>query len=66
MLTEGKDYSREALMAQAEKWQVCPHEMQLDVASWTDAVICDYNYVFDPNVRLKRFFGEGCKGDYLF
>lgn len=66
MLTEGEDYGREALMAQAEKWQVCPHEMQLDVASWTDAVICDYNYVFDPNVRLKRFFGEGNKGDYLF
>ncbi len=66
MLTEGEDYSREALAAQAEKWQVCPHEMQLDVASWTDAVICDYNYVFDPNVRLKRFFGEGNKGDYLF
>lgn len=38
----------------------------MDTASWTDAVICDYNYVFDPNVRLKRFFGEGIKGDYLF
>lgn len=66
MLTEGEVYDREALLAQAEKWQVCPHEMQLDVASWMDAVICDYNYVFDPNVRLKRFFGEGNKGDYLF
>ena len=66
MLTQGEDYSREALLAQAEKWQVCPHEMQLDVASWTDAVICDYNYVFDPNVRLKRFFSEGNKGEYVF
>lgn len=66
MLTEGKEYGREALLAQAEKWRVCPHEMQLDIASWTDAVICDYNYVFDPNVRLKRFFGEGNRGDYVF
>ena len=30
------------------------------------AVICDYNYVFDPNAHLRRFFGEGMKGDYLF
>ena len=29
-------------------------------------MICDYNYVFDPNVYLKRFFAEGQKGDYLF
>ena len=29
-------------------------------------IICDYNYVFDPNVYLKRFFQEGIKGDYIF
>ncbi|MEI3279503.1 MAG: hypothetical protein V8R46_01200 [Eubacterium ramulus] len=28
--------------------------------------MCDYNYVFDPNVYLKRFFAEGEKGDYIF
>lgn len=66
MLTEGEDYGREALLTQAEKWQVCPHEMQLDIATWMDAVICDYNYVFDPNVRLKRFFAEGNRGEYVF
>ena len=32
--------------------------MGLDLALWADGVICDYNYVFDPNVHLKRFFGE--------
>ncbi len=54
------------LLSQAERHRVCPFELSLDTATWTDAVICDYNYVFDPNVRLKRFFGEGVKGDYLF
>ena len=52
--------------AQAHKHRVCPFELSLDTASWTDAVICDYNYVFDPNVRLKRFFAEGTRGEYLF
>ena len=31
-----------------------------------DGIVCDYNYVFDPNVYLKRFFGENIKGKYLF
>ena len=50
---------REAILAQAEKWQVCPFEMMLDVSLWVDAIICDYNYVLDPRVRLKRFFADG-------
>lgn len=59
-------YLREDLLEQAEKYRVCPYEMCLDISSWVDAVICDYNYVFDPNVYLRRFFGDGVKGDYLF
>ena len=57
---------RETIEAQAKKYQVCPFEMSLDISTWTDAVICDYNYVFDPNAHLKRFFSEGPKGGYLF
>ncbi|MGI6095505.1 MAG: ATP-dependent DNA helicase [Lachnospiraceae bacterium] len=66
MLVSRDTYDRETLLAQAEKWQVCPYEMSLDTASWVDAIICDYNYVFDPNVHLRRFFGENVKGEYLF
>ena len=59
-------YDRETIREQAEKWQVCPFEMCLDLSLWVDAVICDYNYVFDPTVHLKRFFGDGVGGDYIF
>lgn len=59
-------YTREELIAHAEKWQVCPFEMSLDLSLWVDAVICDYNYVFDPQAKLKRFFADGVKGDYIF
>ena len=58
--------NREAIETQAVKWQVCPYEMSLDLAQWVDGVICDYNYVFDPNARLRRFFGESTKEDYIF
>ena len=59
-------YDRETIREQAEKWQVCPFEMCLDLSVWVDGVICDYNYAFDPNVHLKRFFGENISGDYIF
>lgn len=64
--TANQVYDRDALIRQAEKWQVCPFEMCLDLAVWVDGIICDYNYVFDPNVHLKRFFGESVSGDYIF
>lgn len=59
-------FTREVILEQAEAYRVCPFELCLDVASWVDNIICDYNYVFDPNVCLKRFFAEGTKGGYLF
>lgn len=66
MITHQERFDREALEAQADKWMVCPFELALDVSLWVDAVICDYNYVFDPRAHLKRFFAEGTKGEYLF
>ena len=67
MLTGRDCFSRETILEQSGKWMVCPYEMQLDLASFADAVICDYNYVLDPAVHLRRFFGEGSrKGEYLF
>lgn len=66
LLNRQDGFDRETLLAQSEAWQVCPYEMSLDVATWVDAVICDYNYVFDPDAHLRRFFGEGNRGDYVF
>ena len=65
LLSEKDMFTREDLLDQARKHQVCPFEMSLDVSTWADAIICDYNYVFDPNVYLKRFFQEGIKGDNI-
>ena len=64
--TSEQFFSREKIIAQAEKFKVCPFEMCLDLSLWVDGVICDYNYVFDPNVHLKRFFGENVSGEYIF
>lgn len=66
LMTTKDAITRELIEIQARKWMVCPFELSLDVSVWMDAVICDYNYVFDPNAHLRRFFGEGTRGEYLF
>ena len=66
LITHSGDWSREVLEEQAKKHMVCPFEMSLDVSNWADAVICDYNYAFDPQAHLKRFFSESGKEEYLF
>ena len=61
-----REITREVILRYAGEYQVCPFEFCLDITNWCDGVICDYNYVFDPNVRLKRYFADGAKGNHLF
>ena len=55
---EQEEITRSVLECVGQKHQVCPFELSLDVSVWADAVICDYNYVFDPQVYLRRHFAE--------
>ncbi len=66
LLESGHYFGREEILAQAEARKVCPFELTLDTASWCDAILSDYNYVFDPSASLKRFFANGTKGGYIF
>ena len=55
----GRQRIDEACIAElAGSYEVCPFELSLDIAQTADVIICDYNYVFDPKVRLKRFFDK--------
>ncbi len=65
-LTREDDHSRKRLLEFAEERKVCPFELSLDISLFCDAVILDYNYCFDPRVKLKRFFAEGINGNYIF
>ncbi len=49
----------------ADKYNICPFELSLDASQYSDLVIGDYNYLFDPRVRLIRFF-EDVGEDYCF
>lgn len=66
MLTHVDNFNRQQIEEYAHKHQVCPFEMCLDMSLFAEAVICDYNYLFDPHVYLKRFFSEDIRADYAF
>ncbi|KQC07967.1 MAG: hypothetical protein APR54_05260 [Candidatus Cloacimonas sp. SDB] len=62
-------FTRKQLEIVARQHQVCPFEFSLDLALWSDCIIGDYNYAFDPRTKLKRFFGEdkaSVNSDYTF
>ncbi len=66
LLTTEEAFTREKIEEYAGKHQVCPFEMCLDMSLYSDVIIGDYNYLFDPHVYLKRFFAEGSGREYLF
>ena len=65
LLTAQENFGRENIEKYAMKYQVCPFEMCLDMSLYADVIICDYNYLFDPHIYLKRFFGEA-SDNYIF
>jgi hypothetical protein len=65
LLTHEDNFSREIVEEYARKHRLCPYEFSLDLALWSECIIADYNYVFDPRVYLRRFFKD-IKGDCIF
>ena len=64
LLDSGGQLDRPAIEAAARQFTVCPFELGLDLSDWSDLVIGDYNYLFDPTVHLRRFFELA--GDWIF
>ena len=65
ILLKYNDYSKDNIEKISEEYMLCPFELSLDLTNLSDVIICDYNYVFDPRVYLKRFFDTKTT-DYTF
>ncbi|MDX2445690.1 MAG: ATP-dependent DNA helicase [Desulfobacterales bacterium] len=57
--------SRDVIEKTARQYMVCPFELSLELSELADCIICDYNYVFDPQANLRRFFSRPREA-YLF
>lgn len=56
LLGQQSGYPRTSVAETAEHYGICPYEFQLELSELCDTVICDYNYVFDHTVYLRRYF----------
>ncbi|WP_342042220.1 ATP-dependent DNA helicase [Bacillus sp. OTU2372] len=65
ILSNENKLTREVIESYARKHKVCPFEYSIDLAYSVDAIICDYNYIFDPRVSLKRLLEEQKKSTAL-
>ncbi|MBR1821289.1 MAG: hypothetical protein IJ769_06670 [Clostridia bacterium] len=55
----------DAIRELALNYELCPFELSLDISETADVIICDYNYAFDPKVRLKRWFDSKSRAGLL-
>lgn len=54
LLKKSGHIDRELITKLSKEHEICPFELSLDMINWCDGVICDYNYIFDKRVGLKR------------
>jgi len=51
-------FDPDAVFAEAKREMVCPFEAQLELARRADAIVADYNYVFEPGAALRHLERE--------
>lgn len=66
LLLPVEDMTADLIATAARDHQVCPFELELELATHADLIVCDYNYAFDPFVSLKRFFACDQTASCLF
>ncbi|WP_415346622.1 helicase C-terminal domain-containing protein [Clostridium perfringens] len=63
-LKHKEEYDLEYINELSEEYNICPFEFSLELSNFCDVVICDYNYIFDPQASLKGIL-EGKAKDYI-
>ncbi|MFH1727592.1 MAG: DEAD/DEAH box helicase [Pseudomonadota bacterium] len=58
-------FDQETLISIAKKHKLCPYYLSFEFARWADIIICDFNYLFDPEVSLKSLLIDSLKKDVL-
>ncbi len=61
ILASGNAFDSETVYEYARMYNICPYELSLDLSELCLVIICDYNYAFDPRVKIKRYFDDFSK-----
>ena len=65
ILTNNDIIDNNILIDYAMKYEICSFEYALNISLYTSVIIADYNYVFDPKVKLIRYFEQDNFKPYL-
>ena len=56
LLENYRTYTKEVIDEVADKYMLCAYELSLELSEWCELIVCDYNYLFDTQVYLRRYF----------
>lgn len=66
LLNSYRTYTKDIIDTVAKKYSVCPYELSLELSEWCELIVCDYNYLFDPNAYFRRYFEGTPNASYVF
>ena len=65
LLENYRTYTKEVIDEVADRYMLCPYELSLELSEWCELIVCDYNYLFDPQVYFRRYFNAP-DANYIF
>ncbi|MBO5313152.1 MAG: ATP-dependent DNA helicase [Clostridia bacterium] len=66
LLENYKTYTKDIIDTVSRKYSVCSYELSLELSEWCELVVCDYNYLFDPQAYFRRYFDAVDDTRYVF
>lgn len=65
LLENYRTYTKEVIDDVADRYGLCSYELSLELSEWCELIVCDYNYLFDLQVYLRRYFTSP-DANYIF
>ncbi len=66
LLTNYRTYTKDIIDEISAKYSVCSYELSLELSEWCELIVCDYNYLFDLNAYLRRYFELPSDAGFIF
>ena len=66
LLTNYRTYTKDIIDEISAKYSVCSYELSLELSEWCELIVCDYNYLFDLNAYLRRYFDCPSDAGFIF
>lgn len=66
LLENYRIYTKDVIDEISTRYGVCSYELSLELSEWCDIIICDYNYLFDPQAYLRRYFEIPPEAKFVF